>query len=226
MEISQNDKVLSLIQLGKEDKSSGVDYLVMGTKKGIIKKTALEGFQNVRKSGLIAITLKKGDLLKKVCKSKKTDDIMLITKKGKSIRFKGKEIREMGRQAAGVKGIAIKKDDEVIGMEIIPQLEKKEKQYLLVLSENGYGKRTEVSEYRSQTRGGAGIKTANVTPKTGNIIFSSMLSGEEEDLIVISQKGQVIRSKISSIPILGRSTQGVRIMRLEQGDKVASAACM
>ncbi|MFC1630237.1 DNA gyrase subunit A [Patescibacteria group bacterium] len=222
LEISQKDKVLSLISVGKKDEEVGTKYLVMVTKNGVIKKTALEEFENVRRSGLIAMTLKKGDSLCMVGKSGREDDIILITKKGKSIRFKGKEIREMGRPASGVRGINLRKDDEVVGMGIIPKTEGKEQ--LLVLSENGYGKRTSMSEYRSQTRGGSGIKTANVTPKTGNLISSGLLTEEKEDLIVISQKGQVIRSKISSVPVLGRSTQGVRIMKLEQGDRVVSAA--
>ncbi len=231
LELSMKDKILSLIPLGKKDKDSEVKYLVMVTKAGLIKKTAIEEFENVRRSGLVAITLKKGDSLKKVGKCRKEDELILITKKGKSIYFKVKEIREMGRPAAGVKGIRLKKDDEVVGMEIIPSLKpeenkKERKAYLLVLSENGFGKKTILKEYRLQARAGSGIKTAQVTSKTGDLISSSLLTGEEEDLIVISQRGQVIRTGISSISILGRSTQGVRIMRLEEGDKVASAACI
>lgn len=231
LEISPKDKVLSLISLGKEDTGLGIEYLAMVTKNGIIKKTALKDFENVRKSGLLAITLKKGDSLKQVGKSAKADELILITKKGKSIRFKGKEIREMGRQAAGVKGISLKKDDEVVGMAVIraqkaTNKERKAKEYLLVLSENGFGKRTALAEYRLQSRGGSGIKTANINPKTGDLVAAHLLTGEEEDLIVISQRGQVIRSKIASIPMLGRSTQGVKIMKLEEGDRVASAACI
>jgi DNA gyrase subunit A len=234
LEISQQEKVLSLIPYGKQEKELGTNYLVMVTQNGIIKKTSLDEFENVRRSGLIAITLKKDDLLKKVCKSSGEDEVILVTRNGQSIRFKEKSIRPMGRPAAGIKGIRLKRDDQVIGMDIIKnqisnsknQKSGRMKEYLLVVTENGYGKRTDVKEYRLQGRGGTGIKTAQVNQKTGQIIASKILSGEEEDLIVISRKGQVIRTKISSIPVLGRATQGVRIMRLEEGDRVASAACI
>jgi len=228
LEISAEDKVLSLFPLGKEDVDSGIKYLVMVTYDGIIKKTALSEFENVRKSGLIAITLKKNDLLKKVCKSRGNEEMIMVTKKGIAIRFKEKDIREMGRQASGVKGIRLKGNDKVIGMDVIQmQNEKgKEQNYVLAVTENGYGKRTDIKEYRLQGRGGSGIKTANVTPKTGDLIASFVLTGVEEDLIVISQKGQVIRTEISQIPKLSRSTQGVRLMKLEEGDKVASATCI
>jgi DNA gyrase subunit A len=232
LEISPQEKVLSLFPLGKEDQDLGIKYLVMATEGGIIKKTALTEFENVRKSGLIAITLKKNDLLKKVRKSTGNDEVILVTKKGMSIRFREKEIREMGRPAAGVKGIRLKKGDKVIGMDIIrgqkpkTKSQKLPKEYLLVVTENGFGKRTDLREYKLQGRGGSGIKTANVTSKTGNLVASKVLSGSEEDLIVISQRGQVIRTKISQIAKLSRPTQGVRLMKLEEGDKVASATCI
>ena len=245
LEISPQEKVLSLMPLGGANQGLS-KYLAIATKDGIIKKTALEEFENVRRSGLIAITLKKGDALRKVSKTTGEDEIILVTKKGQSIRFKEKEIRSMGRSAAGVKGIRLKKGDEVVGMDIIKAQSSKlkaqsSKEYLLVVTENGYGKRTDLKEYRLQGRGGTGIKTAKVTPKTGNLVASKALTtralakGEneakaslpdEEDLIVISQRGQVIRTAISSIAVLSRPTQGVRIMRLEEGDKVASATCI
>jgi len=225
LEISPEEKVLSLFPVGKQDEALGIKYLVMGTRGGIIKKTALEEFENVRRSGLIAVNLKKGDALRSVRKTTGQDEIILVTKKGQAIRFKEKEIRPMGRLAAGVKGIRLKKGDEVIAMDVVDvRHQQPEKKYLLVVSENGYGKRTDLKEYRLQGRGGAGIKTAQITAKIGNLIASKFLTAEE-DLIVISQKGQVIRTKISSIPKLSRATQGVRIMRLEE-DKVASAACI
>lgn len=231
LEVSAQDKVLSLISLGKEDQTLGTKHLLMVTRGGIIKKTALEDFENIRRSGLIAITLKKGDALVSCRKTTGEDEIILVTKKGQAIRYKEKEIRTMGRGAAGIKGIRLRKGDEVVGMDIIKNQKSKikdqkiGKQYLLVVTENGYGKRTDLAEYRLQGRGGAGIKTANVTPKTGNLVASKVLT-EEEDLIVISQKGQVIRTEIRNIPILSRATQGVRIMRLEKGERVASAACI
>jgi len=227
LEISPQEKVLSLFPLGKEDVAVGIKNLVMVTENGIIKKTALSEFENVRRSGLIAITLKEDDLLKKVSKTTGQDEVILVTKKGQTIRFKEKEIREMGRTASGVKGIRLKKGDKVIGMDIVDvKHQQAKKECLLVITENGYGKRTDLRDYRLQGRGGAGIKTAKTTPRTGEIVSSRVLTSQEEDLIVISQKGQVIRTKISSIPKLGRATQGVRIMRLGEGDKVASATCI
>ncbi len=241
LEVSTDEKVLSLVPMENKKgeaasaKSSGVPmkYLVMVTKNGRIKKTALDEFENVRKSGIIAIKLEKGDALKKVVKTSGEDDIILVTRQGIAIRFAEKDIRPMGRGAAGVKGIRLKKDDEVIGMDVISEdLKDKDgkpvQQYLLVAMEHGYGKRTKISEYKVQGRGGSGIKTANITTKTGGIMLSCVVDDAEgdEDLIVISQKGQVIRTATKSISLLGRATQGVRIMRLESGDKVASGTCL
>ena len=253
LEISPQERVLSLFPLGRQDLDLGIKYLVMATQSGIIKKTALSEFDNVRRSGLIAITLKKGDLLEKVQKSTGQDEVILVTKKGQAIRFNEKQIRAMGRQAAGIRGIRLRKGDEVVGMGVI----KNQREYLLVVTENGYGKRTDLAEYRLQGRGGSGIKTAKITSKTGEIVASRLLAGfaeprssrrqgetgdeaepqrpshaqrfaqaDEEDLIVISQRGQVIRTEIAAIPKLSRATQGVRIMRLDAGDKVASATCI
>ncbi len=227
LEISSSEKILSMLTINKKvDFDKGIKEILMATRQGLVKKVKLEEFKNVRRSGLIAIKLKKGDLLQKAEKSDGKGEVILVTRNGQSIRFKEKEIREMGRTAAGIRGISLRKDDEVIGMNIINEEDKKKKDmYLLIVTENGYGKRTRLKEYRLQKRGGSGIKTANITSKTGKIVFSSILS-DEEDLIIISQKGQVIRTKISSIPIISRATQGVRIMRLDEGDKVASAMCV
>lgn len=237
LEIAPEEKVLSLLASGKEDESLGIKYLIMVTKDGIIKKSSLEDFKNVRRSGLIAISLKKGDALRQVRKTNGQEEIILVTKKGQSVRFKEKELRPMGRSASGIKGIRLKNSssraqpkggDEVIGMDIIPAKNEKlkTKNYLLVVTENGFGKRTDLKEYKLQGRGGSGIKAAQVTPKTGNLIASYVLSDEEDDLIVISERGQTIRTSLNSVPKLGRATQGVRIMRLEEKDKVASAACI
>ncbi|MDO8559273.1 MAG: DNA gyrase subunit A [bacterium] len=226
LEISPQDKVLSLQTLGKAEKEAGIKYLVMATKDGIIKKTSLEEFENVRKSGLIAMTLKKGDLLKKVAKTTGDDDIILVTKKGQSICFKEKDIRPMGRTAAGIKGIRLKKGDEVISMDVTSAKCEPGKCHLLVLTENGYGKRTDLREYKVQTGGGSGILTARITSKTGELASAAILTGQEEDLIVISRTGHVIKTGVNSISKLNRATQGVRIMKLEPGDKVASAACI
>jgi len=226
LEISPKDRILSLMSLTKEEEDAGKGYLVMVTKKGIIKRTALSEFKNVRRSGLIAISLKKGDSLEKVSKTNGEDEIILVSKQGKSIRFPEKEIRSMGRSAAGVKGINLKKGDEVIGMNIIPGGKGEKKGYLLVISENGYGKRTGLSKYKAQKRGGVGIKTMNIKAKTGELVVSRILTKKSSDLIVMSQQGQVIRMESQSISELGRDTQGVRIMKLNQKDRVVSIACL
>lgn len=240
LEISQEEKVLSLLPVGKEDEAQGTKYLIMVTKNGIIKKTAIKEFENVRRNGLIAINLKKGDVLRSARKSTGEDDVILVTKKGQAIRFKEKTIREMGRQASGIRGIRLKSGDEIVGMDVIsnPKISIKDsatakafankqnqKEYLLIVMENGFGKKTDLKEYRLQGRGGAGIKTAKITPKTGEITNSKVLSDEEE-LIIISRRGQVIKTEIKNISVLSRATQGVRIMKLEEGDKVASATCI
>jgi DNA gyrase subunit A len=245
LEISPREKVLAIFALQNKEKQLKEKFLVMVTKNGIIKKTKLEDFKNVRKTGKKAISLSKEDILRKVKETEGSDEIILVTEKGQSIRFDEKEVRPMGRAASGVRGIRLRKGkesklssspsagaregDEVIGMEIIKSKTKnqkpKAKEYLLVITEKGYGKRTDLGEYKPQKRGGIGIKTANVNSKTGPISAIKILTGEKE-LIVISQKAQVIRTKISPISILSRNTQGVRIMKLEEGDKIASIICI
>ena len=229
LEMSSEDKVMSMFALGKKDAEKGMKYLVMVTKNGVMKKSSLEDFQNVRKSGLIAISLKQGDALRGVRKTSGEDEIILTTKKGQSIRFREKDVRSMGRTAAGIRAIRLKKGDEVVGLEVISKGADEDKQnpvYVLVVMENGYGKRTDLKEYRLQSRGGSGIKVANLTSKTGELVYAKVLAIDDVDLIVISRKGTVIRTEIASIAKISRSTQGVRIMRLEEGDKVASAACV
>lgn len=218
LEIATSDKILSILALNKDEDKDG--YLIMTTTNGVSKKTKLREFENVRRNGLIAISLREGDTLCEVERINKGDDILLATKKGMSIRFNEKDVRAMGRQASGVRGVRLKPEDKVIGMVFISQ--ENEKAGLLVLTENGYGKITSVEDYKKQRRGGVGIKIANVTKKTGEIVKPQIITNQE-DLIVISQKGQTIRIKISSIPRLGRDTQGVKIMRLKAGDKVVSA---
>ena len=195
--------------------------MVMATKNGVIKKTPIDDFQNVRKSGLIAIHLRKDDALVHVNTSTGTDDIVLVSRGGQSIRFKEKDIRAMGRTAAGVRGITLKGDDMVVSMSVLTASMIK-KGTLMVIMEKGYGKRTSISLHKVQKRGGSGIKAANTTAKTGPIVAALFLSGAEEEIIAVSRKAQVIRMAIKSIPRLGRSTQGVRVMRLTSGDSVAS----
>ncbi len=211
--------ILDLADLGE------YKYLVLVTKNGLIKKVDIKEITKVRKSGLIAIKLKQGDILLWAKPSTGNDEIVLVTKNGMSVRFKEKNIRAMGRAAAGVRGIRLKKDDEVVRMDINEKSVNDKNLDLLVVTENGYGKRTSITEYRIQGRGGTGIKTANITSKTGKIVGSRLINNKDldHDMIIISDKGQVIRLPLKSVSHLGRSTQGVRLMKFKDvKDKVAS----
>jgi len=210
---------------GAPNAAGDESYLAMVTKNGIIKKTPIEDFVNVRRSGLIAISLAKGDELLWVKGSSGSDEIILATVSGQSIRFKEKDVRPMGRAAAGVRGIKLHKNDQIIAMEVVSVKDQAQRE-LLVVTQNGYGKKTLLKQFKIQRRGGSGVKACQVTQKTGPVIGAKILDPKEEDLIVISQKGQVIRTALGSISLLGRATQGVRIMRLEEGDKVVSLACL
>ena len=222
LEIPMEEKISAIVAYSAKDAKG---YLVMVTKNGLIKKTNLEDFANVRRNGIIALSLRKDDQLKWVKLSSGSDEIILTTTKGQAIRFKESQVRPMGRLAAGVIAVREKKDDAVASMDVILK-DLKNARYLVIM-ERGYGKQTPLTQYKVQSRGGSGIKTANITQKTGGIVLSCILSdgAEDEDLIVISQKGQVIRTVTKSISVLGRATQGIRIMKLDSGDKVASGAC-
>lgn len=224
--LDQGERATALVALGKKEEAR---YFVMATAGGIMKKVEVGHFSDVRKSGIIAINLKKGDSLEWVGMTNAKDDIILATSKGQGIRFRETDLRPMGRSAAGVIAMRLGKGEKIAGMSIIPAASPDEKAkgpfQLLVVAENGFGKRTDVKFIKVQRRGGKGIKVAKLTPKTGEVVAATVISNEEE-LIAISQKGQVIRTVLSSIPVLGRTTQGVRIMRLEEGDKLASVTCL
>lgn len=217
IQVQPNEKVNALIAI--KSKESG--FLTMCTKNGLIKKTALEEFENVRRSGLIAITLKNDDQLKWVKITSGKDELILATSNGQAIRFKENNVRPMGRTAAGVTGIKLAKGDEVKGMDVIV-----EKSNLLIVTENGFGKVSSLKQYKTQSRGGKGIKTAKITAKTGKIVASKVVGDGQEDLIAISEQGQVIRTPLQTVPAHGRATQGVKIMKMEAGDKVASVTCV
>ncbi|EKE07011.1 MAG: hypothetical protein ACD_18C00213G0002 [uncultured bacterium] len=224
LQLAPNEKVSVFLSM---DNLGSYESLVMVTSKGNIKKTKLEDFKNVRKSGLIALKLKEDDMLEWVQPTAGNNDIMITTSMGQSIRFKEKDVRAMGRTASGVRAIKLKSTDEVVGMSILDNsLVKMKVLELLVVSENGMGKKTKINEYKVQGRGGSGIKTMAVTSKTGKIISSQVVNTtEEKDIMIISVKGQVIRTSLKSISTLGRATQGVRIMRFKaEGDKVAAIA--
>lgn len=198
-------------------------YLVMATKDGLIKKTPLEDFANIRRTGIIAIALKKGDSLKWVRLSGGKDQVILTTRLGQSIRFNERDVRSMGRTAAGVRAIRLRKGDAVAGFDIIriEELGDKVKDLkLLVVMENGFAKQTGLKEYKLQRRGGSGIKTAKITPKTG-LLLSAHVTGEEKEIFALSARGQMIRTSLESVRATGRSAQGVKIMNLKAGDRLA-----
>ncbi|MBI2610193.1 DNA gyrase subunit A [Candidatus Giovannonibacteria bacterium] len=221
--ISTEERITSMLAVPKAKKGQ-ILSLVLITKDGIIKKVDASHFSDVRRSGIIAIKLQKDDLLRWVLISGKGDHIIMTTKKGQAIRFKETDVRQMGRSAQGVKALRLKKSDELVGADVIAADEKES--MLLVVSENGFGKKTNLRQYRLQRRGGSGIKTAKVTSKTGNLVSAKVISPEIEGLIAISKKGQVIRTSLSGISVLGRGTQGVRIMRLDPKDSLASITCL
>ncbi len=233
---AKGQAVVNFLQLAPQEKVSVVlsladltkfKYLTMVTREGLIKKTDLKDFSNVRRSGLIAIKLKGSDLLEWVRPTTGKDEIVLVTARGQSVRCKETNVRPMGRTAAGVRGIRLKKDDVVVGMNIVDASLKDGE--VLIVTGHGYGKRSSLKAYKIQNRGGSGIKTGNITDKTGTIIMSRVIDtkalpdGTMGDLLIISSNGQVIRITLKSIPVLGRATQGVRVMRFKDpGDTVAS----
>lgn len=224
LELGPGEKVSSVL-VGNLKKQVGAKFIMMVTNRGTIKKTKLEDFENVRKSGLIAIKLNDGDNLQWVRTSTGKDNVMLVTANGMSIRFHEDDVRAMGRVAAGVRGIKLKGTDEVICMEVINPEAQKEGRQLLTVMGNGFGKRTDIEEYGLQGRGGSGIKTAQITPKTGRLVGAAITEMKDtRDLFLISQGGQVVRTSVSSVSVIGRATQGVRVMRFKQaGDMVATA---
>lgn len=223
LQLIGGEQVSSILPL---DKTVFSKYLFFATAKGLVKKVELGAFSNVRRSGLISIKIKDDDKLIWVKPTSGSDHIQLVTAKGQAIRFKETDVRDMGRGAAGVHGIRLHKDDLVIGMGVAKTDKEKKRNYqIITIMAHGFGKRTEFGAYKLQGRGGSGIKTAKVTDKTGDITNAFLVNAdsmEDRDLIIISEKGQVIRTPFKSVSVLGRDTQGVRIMRFkEDEDKVA-----
>lgn len=223
LSLSADEKVTSIVAMDK-DKKANSEFLLLVTRQGVAKKVSAESFKEVRRSGLIAIKLGAGDELYSANFLGKTDDVIVATKKGQSIRFKSSDVREMGRSAGGVRGMKLGKDDIIVGVGVISKDTKDAT--LLVMSENGFGKRTDISEYKTQKRGGSGIKTAKVTAKTGELVVASLITPDLSEIIAISKKGQVIKTDIESISVLGRQTQGVKIMKPRAGDSLASLTCL
>ena len=225
LQLAPNEKVTALLPLSNIEESK---FLVMVTTKGLIKKTSLEDFSNVRRNGLIALKIKPEDNLEWVRPSSGNDEVMIATRRGQAIRFKEKDVRAMGRTASGVRGVRLHGDDEVVSMDVIDP--KNKSLEFFSIGENGLGKRTPLSQYKIQGRGGSGIKTAAITDKTGKLIHARVVDAVEakdHDLVMMSSKGQTIRLPFKSIPVTGRATQGVRLMRFkETGDHVASVTML
>ncbi|MGP4038965.1 DNA gyrase subunit A [Gracilibacillus sp. D59] len=215
LEVEQGEWINAVITVSeyKEDW-----YLFFTTKFGVSKRTSLPQFANIRKGGLIALNLREGDELISVRLTDGNKDMLIGTKNGYVIRFEESQIRSMGRTAAGVKGISLREDDEVVSMEIL-----EEDQYVLNVTENGYGKRTPVEEYRRTNRGGKGIFTANITEKTGRVVAVKNVT-DEEDIMIMTVSGVLIRMQVEGISTTGRNTQGVRLIRLQEEEKVATVA--
>jgi len=225
--LTRGKAIVNLLNLGPQEKVTAIlslkdfakgKFITFMTKRGIIKKTALEAYSNPRAGGIIAINLDEGDEL---ISTKLTDDqqhLFIGTKLGKAIHFPETLVREIGRTARGMKGIRLSRDDEVVGMEVVAAHTQ-----ILTVTEHGYGKRTQASEYRVQNRGGSGIFTVKRTPRTGNVVGIRTVTNEDE-LMLISDKGKIIRLKAVDIPIQGRATQGVRLITLEEGERVVAVA--
>lgn len=216
LSLDAGEKISAIIPISNFEDGK---YLLMATRNGLIKKTALQEYNSTRKTGLLAITLKDDDELIDVRLTDGEDNVVLVTSKGMCITFDEKDVRPVGRSAQGVLGIRLDEDDFVIGMESI--LADNKKATLLEITENGFGKRTELDEYRVQNRGGKGVITYKITPKTGNIV-GIRVTNEDDDAMLITNSGTIIRIKVKDVSILGRATQGVTLMRTSENEKVVS----
>ncbi|MFB0998302.1 MAG: DNA gyrase C-terminal beta-propeller domain-containing protein, partial [Flavobacteriales bacterium] len=221
--IESDDKVMAYINTGdlKDEDYIKNNFIVMCTKKGVIKKTSLESYSRPRTNGINAITIREGDQLLEAKITNGENEIMMALKSGKAIRFNEKDVRSMGRTASGVRGIRLTDEnkDEVVGMICVEN----EEANVMVVSENGYGKRSVIGDYRITKRGGKGVKTINITEKTGELISLKNVS-DEDDLMIINKSGIAIRLKVSGLRVMGRATQGVRLINLKGNDGIAAVA--
>jgi DNA gyrase subunit A len=220
--IEQDDSIKAFINVKdiKDEEYIDGKYIVMCTKRGVIKKTKLEAYSRPRTNGINAISIREGDELLEAKLTNGTNEIMMALKSGKAIRFNEEKVRFMGRTASGVRGITLGSDkDEVVGMIAVES----EDANVLVVSSNGYGKRSEVSDYRITNRGGKGVKTINVTDKTGELISMKNVT-DDDDLMIITRKGITIRMHVEELRVMGRATQGVRLISLRGNDEIAAVA--
>ena len=220
LQLQPEEKITSIIGLGKDAKDDG--YLFMATIKGTVKKTPLKDYANIRTNGLITINLDSGDELRWIKQTTGDNDVIISTSAGQAVRFNEQECRPMGRAARGVRGVRLRPNDSVVGMDVVND----DEQTLLVISEKGFGKKTKVANFPSHKRGGVGIKAAVVTTKTGPIISVQTIDPSMAEAILVSKNGQTIRLGLDDIKLLGRTTQGVTIMRLSDGDAVSSIGLM
>jgi DNA gyrase subunit A len=218
--IEQDDKILAYINVKNLSDPEYINnnYIILCTQKGVIKKTSLEAYSRPRQNGVNAITIREGDQLLEARMTNGSNHIMMAVRSGKAVRFEDSHVRPMGRTASGVRGIALGHDkDEVVGMVCVEN----ENEDILVVSENGYGKRSKIEDYRLTNRGGKGVKTINITEKTGSLISIKSVD-DSNDLMIITQAGLTIRMPVSQLRIIGRAAQGVRLINLKEGDKIAS----
>jgi DNA gyrase subunit A len=220
IDIQKDDSIKTFVPVKtlEDEEYINKHSIIMSTKQGQVKKTTLEAYSRPRRDGIIAINIREGDSLLGAALTDGDSNIILANKKGRAIRFHESDVREMGRNTSGVRGMTLGKDDELVDMVVIKNTHEAT---VLAISENGYGKRSSVDDYREQSRGGKGVITLKVTPKTGNLIALKEVS-DKDDLMVITERGKVIRMQCKAIRTMGRNTQGVRIMRLDEDGKIAA----
>lgn len=226
--IEADDKIKAYINVRnlKDEDYVNNNYIVLATKRGIIKKTSLEAYSRPRTNGVNAITVRDGDELLEACMTNGSCQIMLAGRKGRCCRFDETDARPLGRTASGVRGINIEDDDEVIGMVCYdPSAEDASQRNILVVSEHGYGKRSDIEEYRITNRGGKGVKTLNITDKTGDLVAIKNVT-DENDLMIINRSGLTIRLAVADIRVAGRATQGVRLINIKDGDSIAAVSAV
>jgi DNA gyrase subunit A len=215
--VDDGEAVSALLPLPAAERTG---YMVMATRRGVIKRTALSEFRNVRRNGLIAVHINDGDELVWVRTSNGTEDVLLVTSDGRATRFPQEDVRSMGRNAAGVRGIRLRDDDQVVTMDLVH-----EGAELLTISERGYGKRTDLSLFPVKGRGGQGVYAMDVTDKTGALVAAQVVDGDADEMLIMSAMGQITRGTVQDVRRTGRNTQGVIVMRLREGDSVVSLAC-
>ena len=224
IQIEPDDAVRAYINVRHLDDREYVEnnYIIMCTKEGVIKKTSLEAYSRPRQNGVNAITIREGDQLIDAALTSGHAEVMIAAREGKAIRFPESTVRAIGRTGAGVRGISIEEGDEVVGMVCVEPDNKKD---ILVLSEHGYGKRTDLDDYRITNRGGKGVKTIQITEKTGKLVSIQAVT-DENDLMVINRSGITIRTAVTDIRLAGRATQGVKVINLRNGDTIASVVAV